>query len=256
MAKIKKGKSLCIFSAKGGVGKTITTLNLAGVIAAMDKKVLIIDLDLIGGGIAVALNRASEKNIFTLYEDLKQNRYDELNSYVTVYNERIHFIASPKDPRQATKIDARYIESIIDNASFLYDVILIDTNHFLSDLNLLTLDTVDSILFVATNDPLDIKNLKSLLSIFKDLEINKFKIMLNNSRDPFKQFFNAVDIANILKANIDYVISENMFVKNIDTYVMNGQILTTISNMPTAFAKDYATLTTVITDVLESGVKQ
>jgi len=34
----KKGKSLCIFSAKGGVGKTITTLNLAGIFKLIEKK--------------------------------------------------------------------------------------------------------------------------------------------------------------------------------------------------------------------------
>ena len=45
-----KGTSICVFSAKGGVGKTITTLNLAGIFEVLNKRVLIIDFDLSGGG--------------------------------------------------------------------------------------------------------------------------------------------------------------------------------------------------------------
>ena len=52
----KKGKTLCLFSAKGGVGKTITTLNLAGIFEQLEKRVLIMDLDLSSGDIANALN--------------------------------------------------------------------------------------------------------------------------------------------------------------------------------------------------------
>ena len=62
----KKGKTLCISSAKGGVGKTITTLNLAGIYELISKKVLIVDLDLYGGGIAAALNKPFEKSIYTI----------------------------------------------------------------------------------------------------------------------------------------------------------------------------------------------
>ena len=40
-----KGKAMCIFSAKGGVGKTTTTINLAGIYENLEKKVLIIYLD-------------------------------------------------------------------------------------------------------------------------------------------------------------------------------------------------------------------
>ena len=43
----KKGKSLCLFSAKGGVGKTVTTCNLAGIFEQLKKKVLIMDMDLV-----------------------------------------------------------------------------------------------------------------------------------------------------------------------------------------------------------------
>ena len=55
--KLKKGKSLGFFSAKGGVGKTVNLINLAGIFQQLGKKVLMIDLDLYSGGIANALNK-------------------------------------------------------------------------------------------------------------------------------------------------------------------------------------------------------
>ena len=49
----KKGRSIIIYSPKGGVGKTILTMNLAGIFSIKDKHVLVIDLDLFNGGISL-----------------------------------------------------------------------------------------------------------------------------------------------------------------------------------------------------------
>ena len=76
---IKKGKSLCFFSAKGGVGKTINLLNLAGIFEQLEKRVLIIDMDLYSGGIAAYLNRKNDKNIYTLCFDLMNGSFKEFN---------------------------------------------------------------------------------------------------------------------------------------------------------------------------------
>ena len=38
-------KSICLFNHKGGVSKTTTTFNLGWSLAALEKKVLIVDLD-------------------------------------------------------------------------------------------------------------------------------------------------------------------------------------------------------------------
>ena len=78
-----KGISVCITSAKGGVGKTITTLNLAGLYEQLEKKVLIIDFDLASGGISVALNMDINKSIYNLVDDYINNRYKEFKNYVT-----------------------------------------------------------------------------------------------------------------------------------------------------------------------------
>ena len=53
--KKKMGKSIGFFSGKGGVGKTIMTLNLAGIYESLNKKVLIMDMDLSGGNISLSL---------------------------------------------------------------------------------------------------------------------------------------------------------------------------------------------------------
>ena len=52
-----KGTSIAVFGAKGGTGKTIFTLNLAGSIAKLGKTCLIVDADLYSGQIDCALNK-------------------------------------------------------------------------------------------------------------------------------------------------------------------------------------------------------
>lgn len=255
MAK-SKGKTIGIFSAKGGVGKTITTLNLAGIYEILEKKVLIIDLDLSSGGISVALNREFEKSIFNFVDDYNNNRYQDFKSYITKYDDYIDIMPCPKDPRQANKIESKYIDILIEKATYHYDIILIDMNHTLDEKNIVTLDKVSNILFVMTNDPIDIKNMKSLISIFQDANINKYKILLNNSQNPYKNYFSLFDIKNIIKANIDYILSDSFFLKNIDTYIMKGEIITLQKRMPSIFTKDYNTLMTLALDVYSEEEKK
>ncbi len=240
--KKKIGKSLCLFSGKGGVGKTILTLNLAAIYSQINKHVLIVDLDLSSGGIALATNKVFDKTIYNFVDDYNNNRFKDFNDYVVKYNDYIDIMPSPKDPRQASKIDSKYIEILLDKAMFHYDMVLIDTNHNLNELNLVVLDAADNILFVIENDPMDLKNMKSLLSIFKDLEKTNYKILLNNSRDPFKKYFTLYDMKTIIKNNIDYEISSEFFLKNMDSYVMNGEIPMLQPKAPNIFNKDYTTM--------------
>ncbi len=250
----KKGKTICVFSAKGGVGKTILSINLAGISEKLKRKTLLIDLDLTGGGLSVALNCYSMRNVYHLIDDYINNRRRDFSEYVTKYDDYIDVLASPKDPRQGNKIEAYFIDDIIEQASYYYDVVIIDMSHVLNDVNLVTLDQVDKILFLMTNDPLELKNMKSIMSIFRDLEIDKYKVILNNSRDINKNYFSFFDLKNIIKTNIDYTITPKFYIKNIDTYIMNGQIITLHPKCSSTFAKDYLTMSTIMIDILGEGL--
>ena len=134
------GKVISVSSVKGGVGKTTTVLNLAGIYCTLNKKVLIIDMDLYSGGIATSLNVRNTKDIFTLIDSMADNKFTELRKYVTTYNSNIDILACPKDPRMAMKIDSKFIPLIFDLAKKEYDVILVDTSHILNETNLTVLD--------------------------------------------------------------------------------------------------------------------
>lgn len=228
---IKKAKIITITSAKGGTGKSITTLNLAGIFSKMDKKTLIIDIDLYGGAIAASLNIDDTNNVYRLVNDISNNVFDYMENYVTKYNDKIDVIASPKDPRMANKISSKYLDIIISRASMRYDVILIDTNHVMDITNLKTMDLSDQIVYIISSDPIDLKNMKTIVSIYKDMEKTNYKIILNKSFNRLKSCFTNYDIKNIIKSNIDYTIPESFYIKNIDKYILDGSILTLNKNI-------------------------
>lgn len=249
--KNKKGKSLCFFSAKGGVGKTTNILNLAGIFEQLEKKVLLIDLDLYSGGIATYLNKKNDKSIYNLTFDIMNGIYSDISNYVIKVDNYIDVLCAPKDPRDANKIDHRCLDHVITSAKANYDVVLIDTNHALNEINLTILELVDKITFFVTNDPLDLKNIKSLLSILDNLEFDNYKVLLNCSRDPFKDYFSLYEIKKIIGHNIDYTLSVDLYLKDMEKLVMKGAIVSLDRKFADVMPEDYQTFVLMAADLLK-----
>lgn len=228
--KKNKGKIITITSSKGGVGKTILLLNLAGIYENMGKKVLILDYDFSGGSIALNLNLDGNKTIYQLTDDIRNHRYTEYYNYIEKYSNYIDVLCAPKDPRQVSKIDTKILVGFYEDIKYNYDVILVDTTHGLFRNNILTFDISDYILYVITNDFMDLKNTKNFMSVINDAEFNNVKVVLNESVNPNNDYFSIFDIKNIIKNNIDYTISSNSYVKNITKFLVEGKIFSVKKN--------------------------
>ncbi len=248
-----KGKILTVTSVKGGTGKTTTLLNLAGIYSNINKKVLIIDLDLYTGAIAPTLNLEINSDIYQLVDDLTNNRFDYIENYILKYNDNIDVLAAPKDPRFASKINSKYIKVILNRAAMKYDIILIDTNHALDEKNIITLDSSDKILYIINNDPIDLKNMKTLVSIYKNLEKDNYFIILNESLNKTQNYFTNYDIKNIIKHNIDFIIPNSFYVKNIDKYVIDGSILTLDKRIKKLYKKGVQEIENIAVNIIKEG---
>lgn len=221
-----RGKIVCFYGGKGGVGKTTTLLSLAGTLSKLNKKVLIVDLDLTNGAIAISLNKEANKTIFNFVEDYINNKYNDLDKYITKYDENISFVASPKDPRYASRIDIKYIDILLEKSVYNHDVVLIDTPSILNEISVYSLDKSDVVYLLTTNDCVSLKNIKNIVNLFIENNLDKYKIILNNSFIPNKDYFSNYDIKNIIGHNVDYVISSSFHVNNLDELVVNGEIIT------------------------------
>ena len=247
----KKGKIITVTSAKGGVGKTIFLLNLAGIFSRMKQKVLIVDCDLVGGAVALDLNLNPIKNIFHISDDIFNNRYQNYTDYLTSYQDNIDIVASCKDPKQALKIDMNYIMMFLKQVKNEYDIILVDTTHGFTKENINILDKSDIILYMMTNDIMDIKNTKSYMEVMNDIEMDHIKIILNNSRDINLNYFSKYEIRSMIGRNIDYSLDRSLYIKNITSFLIEGEIFTLNKSLTFKDKNDLKKLENMARDFIE-----
>lgn len=249
---MEKAKVIVVTSVKGGVGKTTTVLNLAGIYSSIGKKVLIIDLDLYSSSVTTMLNLDAVNDIYGMTDDMNNNRYNDFEYYVTKYNDNIDVISGPKDIRTSGKMNALYIPVILSKSSLKYDVVLVDTNHFLNDINAAAIENASDILYVITNDAVDMKNMRSMVSIYKNLGVTNYKILLNESIFKGRHKYSKYDIENFLKHEIDFHLSDKFNIRTIDNYVMEGKILTTDAKVKATYKKSISDIK-YMADVLISN---
>ena len=217
---IKQAKVITVTSVKGGTGKSTTTLALAGILSNKKQKTIIIDMDLHAGIIAAALNLKVNKDIYTLVNDYMNHTLKDIDEYITKYNDYIDILPAPKDPRSVGKINSQYIDIILKKLKYKYDVILIDTNHIIDNINLVTFDNSDHIIYVITSNLMDLKNMKTMLAIYKDMNLTKYTIILNEALS--KEHLTTYEVTSFLDKQIEYVLPANSFIKNIISIIISN----------------------------------
>ncbi|MFC1659243.1 ParA family protein [Pseudomonadota bacterium] len=127
---MKKTKIISIVNQKGGVGKTTTAINLATVLAAIDKQVLLVDFDPQGNA-STGLGIAQNERIGTIYDVLIDRKcIDEVIFKTKIPN--LHLIPSTID-LSAGEIDLvnikkreHKLKEKLGTLSYDYDYIFID----------------------------------------------------------------------------------------------------------------------------------
>jgi pilus assembly protein CpaE len=173
------GRVITIFAGKGGCGRSFIAVNLAVALAAGgSRRVLLIDLDLQFGDIAIMLKLTPDRNIA---EGVAMaGRLDEpgLRSMVTPFRPGVDALLAPGNPAQGEHVRRELVVELLDVARPLYDFIVIDTPALVTDQVLAALDMSDWFLPIVTPDLPTLKTVRLTVEMFDMLDYPKDRRLL------------------------------------------------------------------------------
>lgn len=154
------GRVIMIFNGKGGCGKTTIATNLGAYMASTGARVLLVDLDLAFGDVAIALQLRPDASAGDLVAMTGHIDAQGLASVVTKHDSGLDCVCAPNQPSEADRISGATVAEMLRVARRSYEYVIIDTPPAFSEHVLAALDMCDTLVLLATLDIPAVKNLR------------------------------------------------------------------------------------------------
>jgi len=155
-----EGKVIMAFNAKGGCGKTTIATNLGAYVASTGARVLLVDLDLAFGDVAISLQLRPAASVGDLVTMTGHIDAQGLASVVTKHDSGLDTVCAPSTPREADRISGALVGEMLRVARHSYEYVIIDTPPAFTEHVLVALDVCDMLVLLATLDIPAVKNLR------------------------------------------------------------------------------------------------
>ena len=233
----QKGRIICFFSPKGGVGRTTISTNLAVALRqSTGEEVVLVDGSLAFGDIAVILNMpAKAKTIADLVGSFDNLDPDILDTVLMSHSSGIKVLLAPPAPEAAEQITAANMKRVLELVRERYAYVIVDTWPSFQDVVLTMLDTADIIVTLMTLEITSLKNVRVFLEIAEKLGYPEGKVQLVANRNDSSGGIRPADVEASLGRPIRHTI-----VSDGRTLVLavNRGVPFAISHKDTQVAKD------------------
>jgi pilus assembly protein CpaE len=153
-----KGSMICVLGPKGGTGKTVTASNLGPALAATEKRVTVIDLDLQFGDLALCMGVRPETTIYDLATSPGSVDADKLDAYLVPHESGARVLVAPTRPDQSAAITVEFLRDIYQILRETNDFVVVDTSPGFSAEVISAIDASTDVCMLSMLDTLSLKN--------------------------------------------------------------------------------------------------
>lgn len=169
-----KGKIIGIMSFKGGVGKTVSTINIGAALTKLGKKTIIVDANFLSPTLNVYMGLLDPE--VTLKEVVEDNVMPEEAIYE--HESGVHVLPT----NFYRKIDLDKFVEKMEYLRELYDYILLDSGPTYTEEIVAVLMAVDELIFVTTPDYPTLVSTLRAAELTKNENVNVRGILVNKKR--------------------------------------------------------------------------
>jgi pilus assembly protein CpaE len=149
---------ICVLGPKGGTGKTVTTSNLAAALAANEKRVAVVDLDLQFGDLALCMGVRPETTIHDLASSPGSLDAEKLDAYLVPHESGARVLVAPTRPDQASVITVEFLRDVYAALRETNDFVIVDTSPGFSPEVISAIDASTDVCMLSMLDTLSLKN--------------------------------------------------------------------------------------------------
>jgi pilus assembly protein CpaE len=195
--KQRRGEMIVVVSAKGGVGKTVTAVNLAVALSKNNLQVSIMDGDFQFGDVSLAMDVHPTFTIKDVVEGIETMDPFTLSSFLIRHGSGVKVMAAPERPEYADLMTPKVVDKVCDMLLAQFDYLIVDTGVGLHDKSLQLIEKADQVFVLTTLEMTAIKNTKLMIETLNLLGL-KQKISVVVNRSTMESVIQASDVADIL----------------------------------------------------------
>jgi pilus assembly protein CpaE len=151
---------ICVLGPKGGIGKTLTTANLAVGLALAGRRVAVVDLDLQFGDVGLSLGLTPERTIYDLVKSGGSMDAEKVEDYLTTHPSGVQVMMAPTRPDQASAVTIDFLRELYPLLRSTHDFVVVDTPPGFSPEVIASIDSSTHVCVVGMLDSLSLKNTK------------------------------------------------------------------------------------------------
>nr|WP_202451079.1 P-loop NTPase [Streptomyces sp. SID4948] len=166
------GILVAVAGAKGGVGATVTAVQLALAAQASGRSTALVDLDLQGGDIASYLDVQFRRSVADL-ADIADVSSRVLNDAMYVHESGPALLLAPAEGERGEDVTDRAARLVLAALRQRYEVVVVDCGTQVTSANAVAVETADAAVLVTTPDVIAVRAAKRMVRMWDRLQIRK-----------------------------------------------------------------------------------